>query len=585
MPRVPVLNPGERVRSESLRIGSTSARLDSDLFGGATGSQFQRASNQLTRNIQEIVIEEKRKADSLAVLEAQSNADSYTREILTDPNSGLLNKQGKNAFGIEDEFRDSYETRMNEIESGLSNDEQRAAFRQFRIQRADTAYTQINRHMTTQITAFDQEVTENSLQIAMEDAATNYRDPQRIGQSIQDQVQIIEDQATRLGLPNEYVKAKTDLVKSNTHAQVVDRMLANGEDLRAQAYYRQVKDQVLGSKAAQLERALEEGSLRGESQRQSDQIMSLGLSMDESLKKARSINDPKVRDETVRRLKGRFQEQAAVQAATKEKLYLEAVNLVEQNRGVPPSDLVPPSTWNQLSVPERKALESRFSAVANNDKAWMQFYEISLNPERLATMPQSEFEAKYWSKFDQAHRTRAENLRREAMDAQRSGQKSPKLSSTLTFNDRVTNTLGRHGFIKPGESPAKRSEAEASLFARFEEEAALRVENFELNELGGKRKATGSEIQKVIDGLIKEKVFIDNWFFDDEIPAFAVEEDEFGDVYVPYDRIPDDEKSYIQQLLRQNGQEVTDEKVEKIKGAHMLNDHDRAMRLLMGLED
>src|SRR5690606_11928717 len=138
----------------------------------------------------------------------------------------------------------------------------------------------------------------------------------------------------RSGLPAEWTEAKVGETRSQTHAAVLGRILTTGNDLDATDYYRQHKAETTGADQAAAERDLEEGSLRGESQRQTARILETATTRNEAAAMAReSIADPKVQDEVVRRIDDHFSRSRTAQREQQEDLYLQSTNLLDANTG------------------------------------------------------------------------------------------------------------------------------------------------------------------------------------------------------------------------------------------------------------
>jgi hypothetical protein len=116
-----------------------------------------------------------------------------------------------------------------------------------------------------------------------------------------------------------------------THVGVIDRLLANDQDLAAKQYYDAHKADVTGAATIAVERALEEGSTRGESQRQADTITAKAATLGDALTQVRAIADPKVRDATEERVRKFFSEKAENLRQQRDAGMQRATNLVEQS--------------------------------------------------------------------------------------------------------------------------------------------------------------------------------------------------------------------------------------------------------------
>lgn len=587
MPKVPTL--GNRVQTQAINSPRFGGELPQGIFGGATSNQFQQGNFELTNTINNILIEEKRKADNLAILEASNRFDEGFREIMYKPETGLLAQKGKNAFGINEAFDEQITPLYDEIFGSLSNDDQRNAFKEYFSRRQSQAFNQIDSHTAKEIAEYDQQQTEFGIENAMEEAATNYRDATVIGESLGRINGLIDAQAERLGLPEEMVKASKDKASSQLHVEVLNRMVAAGEDQRAQAYYRQVSDQILGSQRDNVESILEESSLRGDSQRMADEIFAMNLSSQETLAKAREISDPKRRDETVRRLKVRLQERDAQKQAEKDQQFLNAVNVVEQNPGADVVDLIPAQAWNSFSISERKALQGYHGQRATDPKAWFEFYTMTLEPKQLAQLTPAQFYTKYYSRFAEDDRKRAETLYRQAVQESREGVSGSSITSVIPFNEMVMASMQQAGIISESQlrrGPKKLSSGDFNTFRKITQTAQKRLEEFETSKGS---KATPSEKQQLVDNILTEKVIRRDTFLgidflnpDEEVVPSLVKEDDDGVFYVPYNSISDDDIRDIERAILNYGRQPTVEMVEQLKAAEMMDDYERVQRILRG---
>ena len=521
---------------------------------------------------------QKAKADQVAVMEADAKSSHFETDLLYNPDTGLMNRKGKNALGIPEEAMGAWQKHASEVEAGLANDSQKLAYRKMALQRETDMDTAVQRHVSDQLQAYDTETTKSYIEGEQRSSLINFEDPDRVEQSIRRQQDAYKLYAQRNGMPKEWLDEQLAQVSSKTHAGVINRILARGNDLQASKYYEDHKSEITGPEAVATEKALEEGSTRGESQRQADKIVTGAVNRSQALLQAKEIKDSKVRDATEDRINHFYDEQNEIKRETQDQLYLTATNILDANRrGVQPRMVVPPGIWAKLSLEQRRALENRSKnadELYNNDKLWLAF--LDLHPNDLGKMTEGEFETKYWSEFDGPHRERAAAQWAAARDAVTNGKyKSPQLAATLTFKDRVNNTLKSSGMIPANRAAAKMTKGERQLYIEFEDEAARQVEEFEMNELLGKRKATGNEIQVILDNMAKTRVFLDkNWVRSDpQKVAALVTQDEKGLAYVPYDQVPTADKNSIENQLRSRGKRITRDAVQRAYAAVLLNDH------------
>lgn len=517
----------------------------------------------------------KQKGDQIAVMDADSQSSKFETDLLYNPQTGLLNKRGKDALGITETASAAWEKHVSEIEKGLANDDQRYAFRKMSLQRGDDLNTAVQRHVSGELRTYDETKTKEYVAGEQDAAVINFQDPKRVALSVARQQDALRLFAQRNGLPQEWIDTHVADAASKTHTSIVNRILANGEDQRASEYYGRIKDQIVGADTIAVEKALDEGSTRGEAQRQTDVIIAGSQNRAEALAKAKLIKDPKVRDASEQRVNQHYNEVRAIERETQDQLYLTATNIIDGRPGQPARAVVPPNIWTKLDLNQREALERRSEGGngPNDNSRWLDF--LDLHPIDLGKMTKAEFEAKYWGHFDGPHRERAALQWAAARDAVSKGlYKQPSLVATITFKDRLENTLKTSKLID--NKPLKNLSKDQQLsYAELETEAAHRIEEYELSKLGGKRRATGDEMQAIIDEMTAKRVFIDkNWIRSDpEKVASLVTADEKGKAYVPYDKVPPSSRASIERILKSNGRRITRDIIQRAYAATVMDDY------------
>jgi hypothetical protein len=533
-----------------------------------------KAATDLGEAVSKVADEAKQKADQVVVLGADDKLSKYETELLHAPKTGALNQLGENALALPDQVKGQWDKKVEEVGKDLQNDTQRLAFQRTAQARYNDIDKNVQVHVSTQVKKLDDATTDSYIKNEQSAAAAaadpKVFDAQRIGVSIERQQAALTDYAARNGMPADEVKAKMEDITSKTHGLVVQKLLANEADIQAKNYYDAVKDQVSGTDQIQLDKALEEGTLRGESQRKSDAILSSAKDQLDALSQTKSITDPRLRDETERRVVQFYNEQKAAEKEVQSDLYLKAANVVDSSPGKTARDAIDPVTYSKLDLSQREALDARSNNVPNDNKKWLDFLE--LNSDQIGGLSRADFEVNYWSKFDKPHRERAETQWNAAQEAKLKGIQDPKLTSTLTFKDRIDETLRAIGVVDPATEKSKFSAHEVLEYARFEQAASSALEHYELNDLGGKRHATQDEMQKIIDGLAMKKVTINNWFSSPEKPAVVVKDDEAAKAYVPIQKIPQGDQNQIGNLMRNKQTKVTTDKMQRAYAAYLRGD-------------
>lgn len=576
MPRVP------EYRSNVQAAGVPGARFrensNIESFGGGRANQIPSAVEKMGAEITKIQEE----ANQAVLNEANEKLIRGVNRLAIDPQEGFGFRQGKASFGIQKEYGEKFDKLSQEIEASLQNDTQRARFAETREKRRTSFDYDVQRHIFGESQKVMDQSEKSAAETYRQDAVLNYRNNEIRDMALANEEQVIKQMATRHGWDADTTNLQLRLAKSNTHEAILSRAIATGDEAFAKEYFLKHRESLVGPSRNGIEKAMEEMNLRGESMRGADQIVASSPDWASALAKTKGIEDPKLRDETVRRVNDFYSNQDRAKKQRLEDQYLSSVNLIEANPGKAAKDIVPATTWSQLSIAQREALEKRAVApTQNDDKAWLDFLEKPAS--EVANMSRSEFES-YWVKFDAGRRSKAEAQWEAAKAAQLKGEGGSKaqayLTQTMNFNQQFEGAIRNSGLINRSKPVKDLNEEDRKTYSDLQQAAARQVEEFEIE---NKRKATPSERQGIIDKAVLRSVFVDKpWAIDPKRPAgVPLKEDEQDRVYVPIKDIPGNEKDSIRRIFQSKGQQLTDSKMERFYAA-ILTKNRRLMNSILG---
>lgn len=554
MPTVPTYRAGRvgEAAVPNVRVNPNAAPIEA--FGGGQGLEnVNRAAN----NLQDQLLEFKRNADQVAVTEADDKATRLRNTMFYDPKTGAMTKKGKDSFGLMDTYGSEYNKQLDDIENSLSNDAQKAMFRRKATQQKSDFDMLLQKHVLAESQAFDEQTSKSRVASAQNDAVLNYQDPSLVAQSISTQQETIMEAARRNGVAPETAALMVKDSVSKTHSAIIDRMLGNGDDLDASAYYKNNKDQFMGDDIARVEKNLEEGSLRGESMRRSDAIMAKGMAMPQALEEARKIEDPKVRDATVSRLKDEYQMKRLAKEQAQSDVFDTAANIMERNRGqLNEAGLpVPATMWGQLDLQGRNAIDSRAKQLREGKNAttdWEEYYNLKSMASSSATRDE-------FLKINlMIYRPKMADAEfKQLVDLQTSLRKGDEkqLNGYRTTNQIVSQTLRSIG-VNPNPKPGSNDAQKAAQFQRLVDEQYQMMQD----ETG--KKPTSADVQKIVDNLVvKGEVPDTGWFWNDKKRVFELQEGE--SLMVNVEDIPKSDRQGIEKALATNHIPVTPENIEK----------------------
>lgn len=439
MPQVPKLS-APQVQQQGFGNVRVNTEAPLEAFGG--GASVERA-NAATRGFAETAIrfeeQERNRANDLATKEAYFNLVRKKQELIYDPKTGAMNRRGKDAFNVSNEYGETFDKSADEIEKGLANEPQRQMFREMRLRERLELTGQLERHTFNEARQYEKETTEAGLAVARDEAVLNFRDTKKIQDSIGLQRTLIMDQAQKNGEDAALVELKIKRAESQTHASVIRRMLANGDDVQAKKYYEEFKQGLSADDVSGVEDALEEGSLLGESIRNSDQIMAKHSSLSSAMKEAAKIEDPKVRVATEDRLSKQFNQREAAKRDSEERMYLQATNILE--KGGSYTD-IPENIRMNLPLPTRNALRSYNQREDASDlTVYMDFKTQASTPELRDQFLKTDFT----KVANLSIKDKREFIDLQASERQKAGSINEKLGGFMTAKQVVDNTLPLNG--------------------------------------------------------------------------------------------------------------------------------------------
>lgn len=364
MPQVPSYD-GPQINYQGapgVRV-STDAPLEA-FGGGATQAAVGQAGVGLGNEITKIGDQEQQKANDSVAIDAYAKTMAYKQNLLYDPNDGALNKRGKDAFGITQDYGSQFDKFADDVSKSMTPD-QLEAYQKIRVQQKDDLTGTLEKHTFTEAQNYQDEVTKSGISANRDEAVLNYQDTDKVNQAIDMQKNLVlhNAQMKGLGTDSDMVKQQLEAVTSDTNQAVINRMLSNQQDMAAKAYYDSKKDipgQFSGADKATLEKTLEEGSLRGESQRFVDQMESQKLSPDQAMEKIKTIDDPQLRDKVNERYKNDQLEAKRLTEDRQVQLYQGAYNTMTQAKSL---DAIPPNVMLSLTPAQQNELKSSYKTM------------------------------------------------------------------------------------------------------------------------------------------------------------------------------------------------------------------------------
>lgn len=343
-------------------------------FGGGRADRTFDVGG-LERTMVGLYQEAHKNANDIAVNDADNQLTGLSTKLLYDQQDGALTTQGKNAFDVPEKVSKGWQKGVSDIASKLGNDQQREAFGHRVVARWQAIDEAVHRHVASEREQYEKQTTNDFVKNRQDDALLNYTDPMKVDQAVGEQKAIIADHGRRQGWSDDAITHEQQSAASVTYSHVILRYLDNEQDLAAKDVYDKHKNELTGAESVIVDKAMQEGSSRGASQRQFDTIMSKqGVDEAAAIKAARDIKDPRVRDLTEQRVRQEFTERKQQQTQVREQNYQNVGDFVERTGGwkAPPVSqrvgLTP--TENEAIDRRREQLQKGIQPTTN----WSYFY-------------------------------------------------------------------------------------------------------------------------------------------------------------------------------------------------------------------
>lgn len=526
---------------------------------GGVGEVGQRVGQAQLQLVHQIEREEQDRADQVELLSADRQLGELEDTLLRDPNLGALTVRGKDVAGLHQRVLEQYDQKAGDLATTMRNDRQRIAFQRVLNQRRAGVVDVVDRHTLQELDTYERTETEAYLKQSVQAAIASAGDPLRIAEELDRQEAVVTQHGKRMGLGDEARKALIGELRSNTHAGVIERLLARDRDRDASDYYFEVKDQVAGDKRASIEKALDEGSRRGQAQRQADEIIDAGGTLSEQRARVRTISDPKLRDAVMDRVEHEAAVREKAERDDLEQRSIAAYNVVDKYHTV---TRVPPSDWVKLPGPVRSSLRGYAEALAKEgrvDTDWVTYYGLYSRAGNDASGFARENLLAYRGKLGDEQFKELVGLQLRMRNGERA--EADKMVAEFRTKDQIVNDTLTLAGIDVKATDWRGSSVGAQREARFRRLLDDRVND--LQALTGKR-ASNRDIQEIADDLLRSIVLQPGGGWSSILPGGMPVDDVTKRVMdLTVDDVPPADRANISRLLREAGQPVTPDNILK----------------------
>lgn len=248
MARVPITE-GNNVATQALPSAQVNVATPADAFGAAGARQASQLA-QGFGNLGAGMMRAQADANQSRVDDALNQLRESELDLTYNPEQGYTNLKGVQALQrpdnkpLSDEYFEKFNARSGELESSLSNDQQKAAFRQRANDRLTMFRGNLMNYEGQENRSYQLSVAQGTVATASREVAAFYNDPVRINEAVGSiQAAAVKDGRLR-GLSAEQIENNTRKLVSSAHMGAIDQAMATNNPIYAEQYLRTYKQQM-----------------------------------------------------------------------------------------------------------------------------------------------------------------------------------------------------------------------------------------------------------------------------------------------------------------------------------------------------
>jgi hypothetical protein len=248
MARIPTLD-GPQVQQRGLGAPTVGGQ-------GPDNSGLQRGMAQIGQAASQYAARETEKADTAALMAADQQLEQWQQKTFFDPEAGVYTKKGSAALDITNQTIGQFEQQQAKIGESLKNERQRARYNELVMRRRQSLSGDLNRYEYRERENYYDDVERGQVETAMQGAALNYNDPDKIGYYQRKMTEVLKSQAQRKGLPEEMQQATLLKANSGMASAVISRMV-DDDPYKARAYFTTAQEGMTAEDQVQISRLID----------------------------------------------------------------------------------------------------------------------------------------------------------------------------------------------------------------------------------------------------------------------------------------------------------------------------------------
>jgi hypothetical protein len=245
------LTSGPTVEPEALP-GRAYPRLPDDANPQAYGAGIGRGLEQAGDVLQNVHDRVQAQARQTQLADAHNQVQALSLKLTHDPQTGAFTKEGKNAFGLDQQYLPQFDQGAAQIAAGIPDQKARLAFTKGVIpQVRNQLNEQLDTHELTQHREYSDQTAQASIGLAAAAAAANHNHPDIMASNKDTVAYNIDQLATSKGWSDEQKQFHLNKALTEFHSTVIDSMVGQGQLSQARTYlYQQTAAGEIDPKAA-----------------------------------------------------------------------------------------------------------------------------------------------------------------------------------------------------------------------------------------------------------------------------------------------------------------------------------------------
>lgn len=216
--------------------GRPNPRFPDEVSPNAFGAQIGKGLEDAGSVLQATHDRVQAQARQTQLTDFHNQAQVLSNNLTHDPETGAFTKQGKDAFGLDQQYLPQFDAQIAPLIAGVADPKARIAAQQTAASMRTQLSEQLDVHELQQHKEFAAKTAQASVGIAQQTAAANYNNPDILA-SNRDTIDVsLQNLAQQQGWSSDQLDAARQESFSKLHSDVIDRMLTDGKVGMAQHY-------------------------------------------------------------------------------------------------------------------------------------------------------------------------------------------------------------------------------------------------------------------------------------------------------------------------------------------------------------